>query len=344
MIQLFSHPVYRRFLAPRCSIAYLFSWLCSISVVVVPFFLCFSPEHMRGDSTEGGLWIKNKSYREQPKLHFRQEIILIAQVIETKVNSTTNERINRHKALFFSTSSELNKLHPTSFRMASLKSRETDRNLDDIVDAVDIQVMIPLLPEENVYSIQMVSFFDFVLNNHVKIHMRDALAYMHYTSGIPFTAVVSKGDLKLKQRALFSVHKSPSTLYVDDPLFDGAVSLGRSYESTIQHVLDKADSRLFSTEYLERYPTPKRIETIKGTGYDFSALNISMTVHNSAQNIEYIPALYELFTDSWIRYFSLYWIAMKLMQQFYSFAYPNQLIVTFEKIDRTQVYWSKKHN
>jgi hypothetical protein len=349
MIQLFSHPVYRRYLARRCSLAYLFSWLCSIFVIIVPFFLCFSPEHMRGESTEGGLWIKNKSYREQPQLHFRKELILVVQAMETViVNSTMHERITRPKEIFFSTSSVWNELYPSSFRIASIKSREIDTNFDDIVDSMNIQVLMPLLPGENVYSIQMIPFFDFSLSRHVKIQM-DTLAYIHYASGIPITSLVTKGDLKLKQRALFSIQKSPSMLFPNDPLFYSTPpSRGPAgHSSTIQQVLETADSRLFSTDYLERYASSKRGDYAT-TGYDsslpISSLNITLTLHNTAQSIDYTPALYELFTDAWIRYFSLYWIAIKLVGQLYSFVYSNQLIGTFEKIDRVHTHWSKKHN
>lgn len=353
MIQLFSHPVYRRYFAYRCSIAYLVSWSCSIFVVIVPFFLAFSPEHMRGESTEGGLWIKNKHYREQPQVHFQQDLVLVIQAMETKVNPITNERMERPKEIFFSTSSVLNELHPNSLRMASIKSRDIDTNVDDIVDTTHIQVLMPLLPGETVYSIQMVSFFDFVLSHHVKIQM-DTLAYIHYASGIPITTFESKGDLMLKQRALFTVQKYSSILYANDKLFHKATSSldGTGHLSTIQNVLDKADARLFSTHYLERYSSSKRVDNtfpMKAGFYDSSSLhsstlNITWTLHHTAQNIEYVPALYELFTDAWIRYFSLYWIAMRLMRQFYSFVYPNHLIETFEKIDRTHNHWSKKHD
>jgi hypothetical protein len=265
------------------------------------------------------------------------------------VNSTMNERITRPKEIFFSTSSVWNELYPSSFRIASIQSREIDTNFDDIVDSMNIQVLMPLLPGENVYSIQMISLFDFSLSRHVKIQI-DTLAYIHYSSGIPITSLVTKGDLKLKQRALFTIQKSSLMLYANDPLFYSAPSRGQAgHSSTMQQVLEKADSRLFSTDYLERYASSKRGDYAT-TDYDYdssqpiSSLNITLTLHNTAQSIDYTPALYELFTDAWIRYLSLYWIAMKLVGQLYSFVYSNQLIETFEKIDRVHTHWSKKHN
>jgi len=350
MIPLFSHPVYRRYLAPRCSLAYLFSWVCSIIVVLIPFILSFTPEHMRGESTEGGLWIKHKSYREQAQIHFRQDLILVVQAKERiGVNSTTtsssdmrNEWIDRPKEIFFSTSSYLNQLYPNTFRMASIQSREIDRNLDNVIDSINIQVSMPLHAGEYVYSIQLVSGFDYSLSHHVKIQM-DTLAFLHYTSGLPFTTLISKGELKSKQRALFPIRKSTTVLYKDDALFPASCDTVK-YMSTIQQLLEKADSRLFSTDYLERYTSANRADHVNKAGLISPVLNITLTLHNNVQTIDYTPAMYELLTDAWIRYFSLYWIAMKLMRQMYSFVYPNQLIETFEKIDRTHTHWSKKHN
>jgi transmembrane protein 231 len=291
---------------------------------------------MRGDSTEGGLWTRNKSYREQPKLQYVREIIVLVQAVETKINSTINgSQMQNQKEIFFSTIRVLNELHPMSFRMASVRSREFDKNEDGIVDLVDIEINLPLKSGENVYSIHVIPFFDFILSNHVKMRM-DTLAYVHFTSGMPITSFTSKGELILKQKALIPVRQSQYNFYADSRLLDIS-SFGRRHESIIQYLIEESDSRLFSTNYIQEYPTTKTSSTPQ-------ALNISLIFHNPVQNIEYTPAVYELFTDAWIRYISLYWIAMKFVHQLYSLVYPNRIIPTYEKMDRIHTDWVKKYN
>lgn len=329
-VQIFSIPLCERHLVSRLSFAYIFSLACTILTIIVPFLACHSAIY-GNDGRSEGVWLKRDTYREQPSVHFNYKVIIVAQAKDALRNDLPKE-------LYFSTIASINNLRSAdddSLRMATVTSREADDDFDGIVDRLHIEASLPLQSHEQVYAVKALIFLDYSLTKHVKIDM-ESVAYIHHDSGLQGDSFTSRGDIMLRQNVPIGVRDSSSTLFSNEPLVDLEKVSSYSKEANILSILEKYESRVVSTDYVQRFPLWQR---------DLSPLQKKRTFTLKStieipkmQQVVYIPTLQEILLDAWMRYLSIFILCLYLVRKIGYFVYANRILPTESKLDHKAKY------
>ena len=91
------------------------------------------------------------TYEEQPEVHFRHELVVLA-------------RTREGQQLGWATAESVNNFLMEKVRIPLVTSREEDVNRDGLQDNLSLQVKIPLRRSEEIVSISLMVLFD------VKLH------------------------------------------------------------------------------------------------------------------------------------------------------------------------------
>ena len=182
--------VWRQGLATRhtaslCSLATAFHLLTSLVVVVAPLLLAYRSR---------GFWVRAAEYREQPEVHWRHELLLLAE-------------LGQGGQLGWSTEPALAALLGEAGRLPVIRSREEDTNRDGLLDQLTIKLTLPLRPGEEVVAVNTLLVFDVKLHQFSSVQLTGLL---HLTgSGFPGSGV----------HTVRTIHPStrPSTLPPDHP-------------------------------------------------------------------------------------------------------------------------------
>lgn len=351
-VLLYSESLCKHYTAPRWSIAYIFSILCTALTFVIPFYMCFSPRYalnlnpqspsgIRDRSTIAtpvGIWLKHDTYREQPKVRFQYKVIFVAQLKEkTKDNNSIS------KEVYYSTIDDLNDLRLETFRSASTTSREADDDFDGVMDRLLVNIKMPLKANEYVYSIQALAFVKYRLDTHVKMEM-ESLIYVQHESALPGSKFTTIGDLCLRQLTPIPIiGMSPDganseniwTLFSDNRLIDFQ-SVGKvASQSNIGNIIHKYQSRSIATDYNERFPMWTRqvedayvVDDMNEEGLDkhIKDFEFDLTVTiPKMQSVVYVPTLGEVLTEAWVRYLSQLVITGLIIQRMLSFVLRNHI-------------------
>lgn len=297
---VYKEPLSQQYSAHRLSFAYLFIILSNICILVVPFYFW--------TGTNGGLWLKNDKYREQPDVEYLFKFILVLEA--------TSPVTGRGKEIFVSTMDSVNVFRPESYRMANIKFNKDDRNFDGIVDSFKLDATVPLANNEHVVSVHALLFFDFRLQERVKLDM-ESVAYSSFESGLPISGFDTKGSLMLRQTKPLGIRNYFSTLYAEEtPLLD---TVNSPANSSIGNILERYRERDITADYVERYHIKSRaVDSPEESDFRFE-----MKVDIPEQEVLFIPTLLEVLKDAWVKYLSvviLWWI---LLERIKSFAFKS---------------------
>lgn len=308
-ITVHEHPVKKSYTASsRLTIAYIFVIACNIFTLVVPFYFWNGPEDFG----------KEGSYREQPQVSFLYKVIMVLQA----VSSATGQQ----KEIFVSNLDAINMLRHDTSRMAIIQSHEEDSNLDGIIDWFELDINVPLNPDEQIKSMQTVAFFDYQLQKRVKLEM-ESMAYISVDSDLPLSGYDTEGDLMFRQTNPLGVRGYKSILYKDaTPLVQTDSSAAyHASNSNIRDVLSRYRTRDVAADYVERYP-------IKSLDVGASLLNsekryrLKMKMKVPTQKVYYIPTLMEVLKDAWVKYLSVAIVCWLLLDALKSFAFSHHLV------------------
>lgn len=334
-VELFSTALCKRYTASRLSCAYAFSIVCTTLFLILPLFLCYSPKYAsNGAGTPGGIWKKIDTYHEQPKVKFRHQFIFVAQAKGISIDDSFP------KEIFYSTIRSVNAMKSENLRMASVKAREVDQDLDGVMDRFYLDAQLPLQEGEQIYGIQALLFFDYRLQNHVKIDM-ESLVYVYHSSGLPGTSFTSRGDLTLRQNSPIGVRDDFSTLYADNPLLDMQDAAMIASETNVKNIIEKYELRSFGTDYIQRFPIWTRDlayidtnSTFTGVDYQRRTFNFRVTVDiPSMQHVTYIPTLPEVLIEAWIRYLSFLIVIGFILRKILCFFFAHQILACDCKVE-----------
>jgi len=140
-VVLFAEPIQRRYEAPRWSCAYFFAAFSAILAVVLPFFLSY-PSSWEG----GSIWLKHDKYREHPEVKYLFKFVIQLQLMD---------KSGLPQDTFYSTMNAANTIRNDRLRMAAVKSREVDDDLDGRIERFYLTALIPLESDEAVYGLQV---------------------------------------------------------------------------------------------------------------------------------------------------------------------------------------------
>ena len=92
----------------------------------------------------------------------------------------------------------INDLYSSHLRIPVLKSAEFDDNRDNLVDRIEINMLMPLLPNEKVYRVSAIISHDIEVREKAKYKF-DSVSSVSYESSLPLESVYIDGDIRLRQ-------------------------------------------------------------------------------------------------------------------------------------------------
>uniref|UniRef100_A0A3B4ZCU3 Transmembrane protein 231 n=1 Tax=Stegastes partitus TaxID=144197 RepID=A0A3B4ZCU3_9TELE len=140
--EVYSHPALVRYRTGVCTKATLFLLVVLGLTYIPPLLVAYRSQ---------GFWIKRSTYEEQPLVRFQYETLLVA---ATSV---------RGDYVAWSSFSLLNNMLGANLRIPAVSVREVDQNQDGKPDLLIFQLQLPLKPDEQIYSVQLLLTFSYQL-------------------------------------------------------------------------------------------------------------------------------------------------------------------------------------
>uniref|UniRef100_A0AAY5KWL7 Transmembrane protein 231 n=1 Tax=Esox lucius TaxID=8010 RepID=A0AAY5KWL7_ESOLU len=188
--EVYSHPVLIRYKTSVCTKATLFICMVLCLTYIPPLLVAYRSQ---------GFWVKRSTYEEQPVVRFQYQTLIIA------VTSTSGDYVA------WSTFPNFNNMQGAHLRIPSVSVREEDQNQDGKLDRLKFRLDLPLRPEEQVYSIQLLLTFSYKLFRMSTVVMQ-TLAFVQHSSSVPGSQLFIIGDLRLQQRIPLP-HRGLHTVY-----------------------------------------------------------------------------------------------------------------------------------
>ncbi|KAK2841716.1 hypothetical protein Q5P01_011916 [Channa striata] len=203
---VYSHPALVRYKTSVCTKATLFLLVVLCLTYIPPLLVAYRSQ---------GFWVKRSTYEEQPVVRFQYETLLVA---------ATN---SQGDYVAWSTYPSLNNMLGANLRTPAVSVREVDQNQDGKLDLLVFQLQLPLKPEEQVYSVQLLLGFSYQLFRMSTVVMQ-SLAYVQHSSSVPGAKLFISGDLRLQQRTPLP-HRGLYNIY-NVSVIDGSSPFASAYD------------------------------------------------------------------------------------------------------------------
>lgn len=297
MYEVHSHPIQQKYKTHICSRATLFQFFVIILTFIPPLIIAFVTH---------GFWLKESSYREQPDVRFKHEILLIVQ------GNTAGS------FLAYSTFQNFNQLlQENVVRIPLIKSWESDVNLDGKYDSLHFNIEMPLSDSEAIHSVHMLLFFDYQLHKYVSLQM-ESMAYIHYSSPLAGAEFSTTGKLRLQQSGPLP-HKGTHTVY-NVAVINGTSTNVEAYN--LHDIFATYIQRNVTTEYVSHYPV---WTSWRGSGQPFI---LKGTIYYPEETIMYRPGFWQLIKMAWIQYLSILFMFLFVFGRVKRFVFENQVVTT----------------
>lgn len=300
MVLLFSQPLKRSFQAPLCSCSTLFCFFFFMVAIILPFFIAFSTHNF---------WKKREVYFEQPKVLYRQELIIQVTSSTTLVSDSTLSLTQT--SAFYSTIGELNDLYYEELSPVIIKSSTLNTNFDDYPEEFNFNITL-YTASEDIRNVKILSFFDYQIRKVIKMDII-GMAYIDVNTPLGAGSVTVDGTLNFKQR----MPLKPSTT-VRDEYNTSLISKNSGLFNYIPSVLYRNNDRNFTTEY-------KYNAWVSPRGQKYCRISVKLRVPTNEQ-FEYSPTFLEVMKFGWIQYQSILIPFALLFFAFASFVYTNQIL------------------
>lgn len=158
--EVFTQPVSYRYKTTLCSKATVVFVVSSMLVTILPLIVSYR---------SNGFWLKSDIYQEQPDVKFAHDYLVL---LETSIPQNP---IHCGAQLSFTNNFQ---------RHCLFKSHEEDSNHDGKIDFITVDVKVPLLHNESIYSVRLVLGLDFYISSICHLRMQ-SLAAMEFAGGVP---------------------------------------------------------------------------------------------------------------------------------------------------------------
>nr|XP_058954608.1 transmembrane protein 231-like [Pocillopora verrucosa] len=296
MYVVHTHNVRQKYKTHICSRATLFQFFVIILTFIPPLIIAYVTH---------GFWLKESSFREQPDVRFKHELLVVLQ------GNTPGS------FMAYSTFQNFNHLLQEKLRIPLIKSWETDGNLDGKYDSLHFNIEIPLSDSEAIHSVQLLLIFDYKLYKYVRLQM-ESMAYIHHSSPLAGAEFSTVGKLILQQSGPLP-YKGQHVLY-NVPVIDGSSSNVDAYK--LYDIFTAYTQRNVTTEYVSFHPV---WTTGRAAGQPFV---IKGTVYYPEETIIYRPGFWQLIKMAWIQYLAILFIFLFLFHRVKRFVFENQVVTT----------------
>jgi len=265
---VFREPLVRHYSSSWFSAAFVFRVFIILCALFLPYVISY---------LTGAFWLKEAVYREQPRVAFKHELIVVV------------EGAQPGTYFLWSTIPELNQESTAHLRVPQVRAREQDINSDGLNDDITIEIDFPLQSGDFVHRIAVVSAFSYKLSGIVSLNM-EGLCILDHTSPLPGTALYVYGELRLRQQVPLAVGYT-----ITPPLL---LNTNGSLEDLMLPSLVAAMTlRNVTTECVAPHPV-----WVSGVGPLFT-LTLFLRIPPE-ESIIYRPPVYEVLKFSWIQYLS----------------------------------------
>lgn len=294
--EVYSHPALVRYRSSVFSKATLFMLVTLCLTYIPPLLVAYRSQ---------GFWVKTSSYEEQPVVRFQYEVVVVA---STSVQGDY---------VAWSTFPHFNHLQGAHLRVPAVSVREEDDNQDGKHDRMLLQMTLPLSPEEQVYSLQLLVTFSYQLYRMSTVAMQN-LAYVHFSSAVPGAQLFVSGDLRLQQKAPLP-HRGLYNIY-NVSVIDGSSPFASAYE--LEHIIRKYQQRNLTTVLSNSMPvwTPGRAAT--------APFELNVEIRYPLEVITYRPGFWETIKFAWIQYVSVLLVFLWVFQRIKTFVFERQILTT----------------
>uniref|UniRef100_A0A3Q3NMX4 Transmembrane protein 231 n=1 Tax=Labrus bergylta TaxID=56723 RepID=A0A3Q3NMX4_9LABR len=294
--------------------------------VIVVLCLTYIPPLLVAYRSQG-FWIKRSTYEEQPVVRFQYQTLLVA------ATSTQGDYVA------WSTFPHLNNMLGDNLRIPAVSVREEDQNQDGKLDRLTFRLELPLQPEEQVYSVQLLLTFSYQLFRMSTVVMQ-SLAYVQHSSSVPGAKLFISGDLRLQQKTPLP-HRGLYNIY-NMSVIDGSSPFASAYD--LDNIIGSYQERNLTTVL----SCPMPVWTVgRAAGSPFQ-LNVSsfkqIVTHpnpllmfdchyviffTSTLTVStYRPGFWETIKFAWIQYVSVLLIFLWVFERVQRFIFQNQVLTT----------------
>ncbi|CAM9426130.1 unnamed protein product, partial [Discosporangium mesarthrocarpum] len=123
----------------------------------------------------------------------------------------------------------------------TLQSLAADTNSDSLTDHLLVNVNMPLVEGEEIFSIKMLVFFRVRLRDRAKVEM-DAMTFLDHGGGVPGASLQAEGDVRIRQAWPLSVYGGYRYPYSEDQLLE-LTTLTSAGQARIASLLSKYSAR-----------------------------------------------------------------------------------------------------
>ncbi|CAG5121819.1 unnamed protein product [Candidula unifasciata] len=296
MYEIFSHPELRRYKTSIFSKATLLMLAILILTFIPPLLIVYRSY---------GFWLREATYREQPRVAFKKEFILILDLQ------------NGQNPVVYSTFQHYNQLVQSYLRIPVVKAREEDINGDGKYDSLSLDIDVPMNAADQVVGVKLVLFFYYKLRRFSQFHM-ESLGYIDYSSSVPGGSLQVFSDLRLRQKQLLG-YRGTDTRY-NNTLVDPASPYAETY--SLASIFKAYSSRNVTTLLQD----PMKIWSAGRAGD--SPFRVSVLVNYPEEVISYTPGFWYLIKWGWVQYVSVLLIFLYIFNKVKVFVFQHQVVAT----------------
>ncbi|XP_035498149.1 transmembrane protein 231 [Scophthalmus maximus] len=294
--EVYSHPALVRYKTSVCTKATVFVVAVLCLSYIGPLLVAYRSQ---------GFWIKRSSYEEQPVVRFQYQVLLLA---------ATSPR-GDHVA--WSTYPHLNNMLGSNLRVPAVSVREEDLNQDGKLDLLIFKLQLPLTPEEQVYSVQLLLTFSYQLFRMSTVAMQ-SLAFVQHSSPVPGARLFVSGDLRLQQRTPLP-HRGLYDVY-NVSVIDGSSPFASAYD--LDNIIRSYQDRNLTT--VLSCPVPVwTVGRAAGSPFELNA-----EIRYPVEVISYRPGFWETIKFAWVQYVSVLLVFLWVFERIQRFVFQNQVLTT----------------
>ena len=269
-----------------------------------------------------GMWIKSISVFAKPDVSFQHDLLLVLE----KSHPSPGK-------LVYSTFPHLNKFLSTSnFRIPRISNYETDDDEDGLLDQLNLEIQMPLQPNEEITGVFIVVFFDWRLRSDKsskKKFRMESTAVVDYKSNTPGSALSVSGDLKFRQKDLLKedfVHLDPES----------------DMRGTFVKSLQSIDSLPFFYKVLQDYFDRSNFSTsltegtfswTNGRDVSFDGFKMKTTINYPAQEMVFRPGFWYNIKWAFIQLCPTFLVIYFLMECIRKVIFEQHMISTIQSIE-----------
>ncbi|XP_029910459.1 transmembrane protein 231 [Myripristis murdjan] len=294
--EVYSHPAVIRYKTSVCTKATVFLVAVLCLTYISPLLVAYRSQ---------GFWIKRSTYEEQPVVRFQYQTLLVA------ATSTKGDYVA------WSTFPHFNNMQGANLRIPTVSVREEDENHDGKLDRLIFRLQLPLKPEEQVYSVQLLLTFSYQLFRMSTVLMQ-SLAYVQYSSSVPGAQLFISGDLRLQQRTPLP-HRGLYTVY-NVSVVDGSSPFASAYD--LVNIIGAYQDRNLTT--VLSCPGPVWVVG-RAAGSPFQ---LDAEIRYPMEIISYRPGFWETVKFAWIQYVSVLLVFLWVFRRIQTFVFQNQVLPT----------------